>query len=85
MLAVLLLNRMRMRRRAVRCAIKPMRVEKDNTEDSVCRTCLNSKNLTQIFDSQDAEKTSMELQLVTGLEVVLKESTVGFTSVIEKQ
>ncbi|CAH2062540.1 unnamed protein product, partial [Iphiclides podalirius] len=60
---------MRSRRRAVRCAIKPIKAEKDNLEVSVCRTCLSTKNLSPIFDCKDAEKRAVEFRLVTGLEI----------------
>lgn len=72
MLAVLLLNKMTMKRRIARKQrlSKPDRVEIKVPEVSVCRTCLSTGDLESIFVSKDSEKKrSHDLKLVTGLEV----------------
>ncbi|KAL0852696.1 hypothetical protein ABMA27_012532 [Loxostege sticticalis] len=72
MLAVLLLNKMTMKRRIARKQrlSKPDRVEIKVPEVSVCRTCLSTGDLESIFVSKDSEKKrSHDLKLVTGLEI----------------
>ncbi|CAG5037322.1 unnamed protein product [Parnassius apollo] len=74
MLAVLLINRMSMRRRATRRLTKPKISEKKEPEISICRTCLSTENLVPIFESEEMEeKRSEEFRLVTGLEIKLND------------
>lgn len=71
MLAMLLLNRMSMKRRTNRQKIlsKPVHSEKKLVTE-YCRTCLNTEDLVLIFYGKEAAgKRSEDLKLVTGLEV----------------
>lgn len=71
MLAMLLLNRMSMKRRSNRQKIvsKPVHSEKKSVTE-YCRTCLITEDLVSIFYSKEtAGKRSEDLRLVTGLEV----------------
>lgn len=72
MLAVLLLNRMSMKRRTARKQkiTKPLKAEKKAPEVFYCRTCLSTKDLVSIFSKETEKKRSDDLKLVTGLEVI---------------
>lgn len=71
MLAMLLLNRMSMKRRSNRQKIVSKSVHSDiKSVTEYCRTCLNTEDLVLIFYSKEtADKRSEDLKLVTGLEV----------------
>ncbi|XP_028176733.1 zinc finger protein 782-like isoform X2 [Ostrinia furnacalis] len=76
MLAVLLLNRMSMKRRTARKQrlAKPAKVDVVVPEVFVCRTCLSPDNLESIFVNKDSEKKrSHNLKLVTGLEIKMND------------
>ncbi|XP_063371349.1 zinc finger protein 551-like [Cydia amplana] len=72
MLALLMLNRMSMKRRSLRAKETAFKAErKPDTQSMYCRTCLSDEELVAIFYSPGMEKKrSEELRLVTGLEIV---------------
>ncbi|XP_053623258.1 zinc finger protein 675-like isoform X2 [Plodia interpunctella] len=72
MLALLLLNRMSMKRRSKRQSIYKTEnnIDKNTVAQELCRTCLSAKDLVSLFYNKETEKKrSDELKLVTGLEI----------------
>ncbi|XP_063543912.1 zinc finger protein 567-like isoform X1 [Cydia strobilella] len=88
MLALLMLNRMSMKRRSLRAKEAAFKAEKKpDTQSMYCRTCLSAEELVAIFYSPGMEKKrSEELRLVTGLEIMENDglSQKMCTSCIEK-
>ncbi|XP_061726133.1 zinc finger protein 551-like isoform X3 [Cydia pomonella] len=88
MLALLMLNRMSMKRRSLRAKETAFKAEKKpDTQSMYCRTCLSAEELVAIFYSPGIEKKrTEELRLVTGLEIMQDDglSQKMCTSCIEK-
>ncbi|KAI5630808.1 zinc-finger associated domain (zf-AD) domain-containing protein [Phthorimaea operculella] len=71
MLAVLMLNRMNMRKRAAsKQQMKNALKAEEKSDGECCRTCLSTVELVSIFYNRESEeKRTNDLRLVTGLEI----------------